>query len=114
MRIHLSAKAVVYMASYSVFARAFASTAARSFKRSATRAFVATSTETMTGNPLLEQEGLPKFDSIEPKHLTPAVESLLEKKMNEVNSVVKMIRNVEVETDVCFLGKGNGLGVVNQ
>lgn len=32
-----------------------------------------------TANPLLEQEGLPKFNSIEPEHLTPAVEELLEK-----------------------------------
>ncbi|CAJ1943533.1 unnamed protein product [Cylindrotheca closterium] len=34
---------------------------------------------TVTANPLLEQEGLPKFESIEPKHLTPAVEELLKK-----------------------------------
>jgi len=33
---------------------------------------------TATANPLLQQEGLPKFGSIEPSHLTPAVEGLLE------------------------------------
>jgi oligopeptidase A len=34
---------------------------------------------TMVENPLLQQEGLPKFQSIEVEHLTPAVEELLEK-----------------------------------
>ena len=32
----------------------------------------------MMENPLLQQEGLPKFQSIEASHLTPAVEELLE------------------------------------
>jgi len=30
-------------------------------------------------NPMLEQDGLPKFKSIEASHLTPAVEELLQK-----------------------------------
>ena len=34
---------------------------------------------TMVENPLLQQEDLPKFETIEPKHLTPAVDNLLEK-----------------------------------
>eukprot|EP00536_Pseudo-nitzschia_multiseries_P016108 jgi/Psemu1/247325/estExt_Genewise1.C_10190054 len=33
----------------------------------------------MAANPMLEQNGLPKFGSVEPKHLTPAVEELLAK-----------------------------------
>eukprot|EP00536_Pseudo-nitzschia_multiseries_P018706 jgi/Psemu1/56898/gm1.56898_g len=37
------------------------------------------STATMAANPMLEQNGLPKFGSVEPKHLTPAVEELLAK-----------------------------------
>jgi len=37
-----------------------------------------TKTESTT-NPLLDQDGLPKFQSIEPSNLTPAVNSLLEK-----------------------------------
>eukprot|EP00980_Cylindrotheca_fusiformis_P029969 scaffold24119_cov93-Cylindrotheca_fusiformis.AAC.1 len=40
---------------------------------------MSSTTETMVQNPLLEQDSLPKFESIEPKHLTPAVEDLLEK-----------------------------------
>mmetsp|Transcript_21787 Transcript_21787/g.51694 ORF Transcript_21787/g.51694 Transcript_21787/m.51694 type:complete len:778 (+) Transcript_21787:138-2471(+) len=39
-----------------------------------------TSGSTMVStNPMLEQSGLPKFESVEPKHLTPAVEELLAK-----------------------------------
>jgi oligopeptidase A len=80
MRIHLSAGAVVYMASHSVtFARAFTSRFAR---RSLSQAAMV-ATDAMVENPLLQQEGLPKFNSIEPKHLTPAVESLLEKLEND-------------------------------
>ena len=37
----------------------------------------ATSTDTDSNNPLLDVSGLPKFASIEPKHLTPAVQSVL-------------------------------------
>jgi len=36
------------------------------------------STEAAVENPLLQQEGLPKFETIKPEHLTPAVEGLLE------------------------------------
>jgi oligopeptidase A len=34
---------------------------------------------TVVDNPLLQQDGLPKFSSIDPSNLTPAVETLLEK-----------------------------------
>lgn len=63
------------MASYAVCARAFTSRFARRALVSRTLAMVATDVE----NPLLQQEGLPKFETIEPEHLTPAVEGLLEK-----------------------------------
>ncbi|CAJ1950742.1 unnamed protein product [Cylindrotheca closterium] len=58
----------------------------RAFSSRASRRVAATSlsnrllmSSTVSANPLLEQEGLPKFESIEPKHLTPAVEELLQK-----------------------------------
>lgn len=38
---------------------------------------------TVATNPMLEQSGLPKFETIEPKHLTPAVEELLAKLEND-------------------------------
>ena len=48
-----------------------------------TRSFVcdgisSTAAPEATTNPLLDQAGLPKFSSIEPSNLTPAVTSLLE------------------------------------
>ena len=55
-------------------------------RRSLAAAFTSTSmvsstaeTATTVDNPFLEQEDLPKFEKIEPKFLTPAVESLLSK-----------------------------------
>lgn len=54
--------------------------ARRSASRMVTSLVSATSAvDTATVNPLLDYSGLPKFDSIEPKHLTPAVEELLAK-----------------------------------
>lgn len=44
-------------------------------------------TDTVVDNPLLQQEGLPKFETIEPKHLTPAVEGLLEKLEKDFESL---------------------------
>ncbi len=60
------------------------SVAVRAFSRSSTvRSFYRTSalamTASVTTNPLLQQEGLPRFAEIEPQDLTPAVEELLEK-----------------------------------
>jgi len=37
----------------------------------------------LSNNPLMEQDALPKFENIEPKHFTPAVEELLEKLEND-------------------------------
>jgi oligopeptidase A len=61
------------------------SVAVRAFSRSSTvRSFYRTSAVSMTTasvttiNPLLQQDGLPRFAEIEPKDLTPAVEDLLQ------------------------------------
>ena len=69
--------AVLCMLSLAVSAKAFSrSFATRNIVRN-TLAMV--STDATVDNPLLQQSALPKFQSIEPKDLTPAVESLLEK-----------------------------------
>mmetsp|Transcript_16730 Transcript_16730/g.23611 ORF Transcript_16730/g.23611 Transcript_16730/m.23611 type:complete len:759 (-) Transcript_16730:88-2364(-) len=76
MKIHASAVALMALNSS---ARAFSSVLSRAAGRQSTRiplAMVSTSTD--VENPLLQQEGLPKFESIDPSHLTPAVKSLLE------------------------------------
>lgn len=69
--------AFVLMASYSSCARAFSSIVSRSARSHIPLAMV--STDTLTENPLLQQEKLPKFSSIEASDLTPAVTDLLAK-----------------------------------
>jgi oligopeptidase A len=65
---------------YSFTARAFLTrTAARHFGAQTCRATSSLSSTATATNPLLQMEGLPKFQSIEPKDLTPAVEELLAK-----------------------------------
>jgi oligopeptidase A len=85
------------MAFYSTSARAFTSILRRSTvttsaafrttcssvvstspRQSTTRA-MSSAVATSMDNPLLQQDDLPKFKSIDPKYLTPAVETLLEK-----------------------------------
>ena len=84
--MRITASAVLYIATSVSGTKAFTSRIAR-------RAFgtsgilKAATTDTMIENPLLEQDGLPKFESIEPKHLTPAVESLLDKLENDFTSL---------------------------
>ena len=46
-----------------------------------------TATTAAVENPLLQQEGLPKFGSIEPSNLTPAVSSLLEQMETELKDL---------------------------
>jgi oligopeptidase A len=72
MKFHLTPAALAVMSL--VRASAFTS-------RFANRALSSTSRvmSTMVENPMLQQEGLPKFESIDATHVTPAVESLLEK-----------------------------------
>jgi len=70
--------------------RAFTSSFVPRSANAARRAALATTTLTMTAtatNPLLQQEDLPKFASIEPSHLTPAVTELLEKLESEFTSL---------------------------
>ena len=84
--MRITASAVLYIATSVSGTKAFTSRIAR-------RAFgtsgilKAATTDTMIENPLLEQDGLPKFESIEPKHLTPAVESLLDKLEKDFTSL---------------------------
>jgi oligopeptidase A len=62
-----------------------------------------TTPATAAANPLLQQEDLPKFKSIEPKHLTPAVEELLAKMEADL---ADLERRLEAETK-----KSEGAGV---
>jgi oligopeptidase A len=57
----------------------------------------ATSSPVTTSNPLLDQDGLPKFASIEPSNLTPAVTSLLEKMEKDFESFEEQISKEEFE-----------------
>lgn len=77
MKVQLTPVALVSMASYAIRARAFTSRfAGRWMARSpSTSGFMST----MVENPILKQEDLPKFASIEPEHVTPAIDDLLEK-----------------------------------
>lgn len=81
MKFHLTSVAVALMASYAVRASAFTSRFATRalFRSSSTTSSQRAMSATMIENPMLIQEGLPKFESIEPVHLTPAVDGLLEK-----------------------------------
>ena len=61
-------------------ARGFAASSRRSLAAATTTSIKMASTMTETAaNPFLEQEDLPKFETIEPKYLTPAVEGLLDR-----------------------------------
>lgn len=67
-----------------VRAKAFTSLFARrggflnKHQSSATTCRAAMSTMIENSNPLLQQEGLPKFETIKPEHVTPAIDGLLE------------------------------------
>ena len=50
------------------------------------------STDTLTENPLLQQEALPKFSSIEPANLTPAVSELLTKMEQDFETLEQQSR----------------------
>jgi len=51
-------------------------------------------TDPSTDNPLLDQSGLPRFATIEPRHLTPAIESLLEKLESDFASLESRLSKV--------------------
>jgi oligopeptidase A len=57
----------------------------------------ATSPIISSANPLLDQDGLPKFASIEPSNLTPAVTTLLEKMEKDFASFEEKISKEEFE-----------------
>jgi oligopeptidase A len=81
MRIH--SEAVLVMCCFlrsAGFCDGLVGNAVRAFRRTNLLVPLAMSSTTASKtNPLLEQEGLPKFTSIEPSNLTPAVNTLLEK-----------------------------------
>lgn len=56
---------------------------------------ISRSMSTMVENPLLQQEALPKFESIKPEHLTPAVEDLLEKLEKDFESMESTLASKE-------------------
>ena len=53
------------------------------------------STAAAVDNPLLQQEDLPKFSKIEPKHLGPAVETLLEKMNSDFSELEMKLQSTE-------------------
>lgn len=88
MKISPAALSTLFVLSFRGTTRAFSSGLSRSAhgvhnnsfqlgskKKFASRPFAMTATST---NPMLDQTALPKFDSIEPSHLTPAVNELLD------------------------------------
>lgn len=89
VKMKITASAVLYIASYATCNSGIRAFSSRSASRRAFSGLRMASTETMVENPLLEQESLPKFESIEPKHLTPAVENLLEQLEEEFASLEK-------------------------
>ncbi|GAX10024.1 oligopeptidase A [Fistulifera solaris] len=85
----------------SVAVRAFSrSSTVRSFYR--TSALAMTTSVTTTTNPLLQQEGLPRFAEIDPQDLTPAVEELLKKLEHDFQSLETKLSastdNIEYES----------------
>jgi len=54
----------------------------------------------MTANPLLDFTGLPRFDSIEPSHVSPAVDTLLDEARRAIDAVAGDARRPTWETVV--------------
>ena len=84
MLIQGSARVAIALSSRSSRSSPIAAAAALRMVTSTTEAL---SGSTATMNPLMEQDGLPKFGKIEPKHLTPAVEDLLAKLESDFSSM---------------------------
>lgn len=94
MKINSAAvSSLAFMASAG-FARAFARTGLNSRARTSL-AMVSTATESATSdvssNPMLDQENLPRFASIEPTHLTPAVTHLIDDFETDFESLEKKL-----------------------
>ena len=62
----------------------------------------ATTTTTTIENPFLQQEDLPKFGSMEPKDLTPAVDTLLEKMKTEFVALETKLSNEKVLAELNY------------
>jgi oligopeptidase A len=90
--------AFILMASYSTCARAFTSILSRSARRGRIP-LAMVSTDTLTENPLLQQEALPKFSSIEPANLTPAVSELLTKMEQDFEALEQQLDNSDAPPD---------------
>jgi len=87
-------------------ASASASWAAKRFARPAT-AFFSTALSSSTAvaeteNPLLQQDDLPKFSKIEPKDLTPAVNTLLEKLDKDFEQFENRIQTTDKTTTTTY------------
>ena len=95
---------------FSRFARVGASShhpkhaAAAAFSRHLPRAFSSSTQDaaTTTTNPLLQQDDLPKFGSIEPKDLTPAVDTLLNKMQTEFSALETKLSNEQVLAEINY------------
>ena len=77
MKINSAAVATFALMAPAAIVRAFAVSSKRCASVSSTAVSMA-STLVATENPLLDQKSLPRFDSIEASHLTPAVEQVIE------------------------------------
>lgn len=71
------------------------STTGRFARPALTRLSSTTADATSTDNPLLQQDDLPKFSKIEPKDLTPAVNTLLEKLDKDFETFESKIQSTE-------------------
>ena len=76
-------------------ALSFAKSSNRAFGRSRPALVKLSSTAADVENPLLQQEGLPKFSSIQPKDLTPAVNTLLEKLDTDFEKFEAKLQSIE-------------------
>ncbi len=57
------------------------------------------STEAAVANPFLQQEGLPKFESLEPEFLSPAVEELLDKLEKDFATLEEELESTKDDAD---------------
>ena len=107
MKIYLSSSAIVCMAASASSVRAFSSrfirpiAAGLSARGGASRNMVATA-DSSTTNGFLQIEGLPKFTSIEPEDLTPAVEGLLETLDKDLEKLESLLAKTTAEDGVDY------------
>eukprot|EP00957_Ditylum_brightwellii_P091916 6998778-Ditylum_brightwellii.AAC.1 len=82
MKIHPSSVLMLAVASFTTrraLVKAFASNSVTSSTASSDDAKAPTEEVDVSSNPLLDQAGLPRFSTIDPENLTPAVKHLLAK-----------------------------------